>query len=99
MTVKKKAVRRKRTRKKTVKTALDSQIVNLKKMPEDGALPAQALGILKVLKANGGKLVASNLVAKLQGQIETKQSLKAIWSFYRGRLLGDGYITFEGCPR
>jgi len=98
MTTKKKATKKKANKKmvKTVKTALDSQIVHLKKMPADGEIPAQALGILKVLKANGSKMGASALVAKLQGQIETKQSLKVIWSFYRARLRGDGYIEIEG---
>lgn len=77
------------------KSRLENQIIHLKKMASEDELPTQAIGILKCLKAGSGKLVASTLVERLGSYIETKQSPMAIWSFYRARLIDNGYVTVE----
>jgi hypothetical protein len=77
------------------KSRLESQIVHLKKMPSEDDLPLQAYQICKVLKAKGGKMVVSTLVANLEGVVKTKQSLMSIWSFYRARLIDKGFVKIE----
>jgi hypothetical protein len=67
-------------------------IVAFKKMADEKALPAQALGILEIVK-KAGKLTIAELKKRMEGKIETKQPLGVIWSFYRARLTKGGYLT------
>lgn len=67
-------------------------IVAFKKMADEKALPAQALGILEIVK-KAGKLTIAELKKRMEGKIETKQPLGVIWSFYRSRLTKGGYLT------
>ena len=60
---------------------------------EYGDLPAQAAGILTVLKAKGGKLTVAELTKAMDGKIETKQPMGAIWGFYRSKLIKGGYVS------
>ena len=85
-------------RKPQSKTRLDGQVVVLKKMATDDELPLQAVNILKVLKSASGKLPAKSLVERMKGQVESKQSMMAIWSFYRKRLIGEHYVAVEKHP-
>jgi hypothetical protein len=71
----------------------ENQIVTLKKLPKDDALPLQATQICKVLKSKKGKIAVSALLVSLKGVVKTSQPLTAIWAFYRGRLIKEGYIA------
>lgn len=75
------------------KSRLENQVVTLKKMPAEDKVPLQAFQICKVLKGKGGKTAVSKLVEALNGVVETKQPMTAIWAFYRGRLMKDGFIA------
>jgi len=70
-----------------------SQIIALRKTPQAGALPPQAAGILAVLKASGANLRVAALTKAMEGRITTKQSMAAIWRFYRPRLVKEGYVS------
>jgi hypothetical protein len=70
-----------------------SAVVILKKLAGKDALPAQALATLGVLKAKGGKLTVEELKKAMQGRVKSKQSMSAIWSFYRARLIRKGFIA------
>jgi hypothetical protein len=68
-------------------------VVILKKLAGKDALPAQALAILAVLKGKGGNLAVEELKKAMQGRVNSKQSMSAIWSFYRARLIRKGFIA------
>lgn len=75
------------------KSRLENQIVTLKKMPAEDKVPLQAFQICKVLKSKNGKTAVSKLVEALDGVVQTKQPMTAIWAFYRGRLIKEGFIA------
>ena len=70
-----------------------SQTIKLRKTPQAGELPRQAAGILAVLKARGGNVAVAALTKAMEGRITTKQSMAAIWRFYRSRLVKEGYVS------
>lgn len=67
-------------------------VVAFKKAPKDGELPAQAAGIVALVKA-AGKLTIEALLKKMEGKITTKQTMQTIFSFYKARLVKEGYVT------
>lgn len=77
---------------KSGSTRSAESIVKLNKMAKEGELPKQALTILEVLKA-AGKLSIAELQKKMASKIESKQSMAALWGFYRSRLVKGGFVT------
>jgi hypothetical protein len=67
-------------------------VVTLKKMPDENALPAQAFAMLGVLKAKGGSLAVEELKKAMEGKVESKQAMAAVWAHYRKSLTEKGFI-------
>ena len=89
-------------KKTTAKTAPDTvifrtpQVISLKKMPkEDEKIAAQAKAILDVLKQHKGSMLSDKLVEALAAKLDTVQSPKRIFVFYRPTLVENGYITVK----
>ena len=89
-------------KKTTAKTAPDTvifrtpQVINLKKMPkEDEKIAAQAKVVLDVLKQHKGSMLSDKLVEALAAKLDTVQSPKRIFVFYRPTLVENGYITVK----
>ena len=89
-------------KKTTAKTAPDTvifrtpQVINLKKMPkEDEKIAAQAKAVLDVLKQHKGSMLSDKLVEALAAKLDTVQSPKRIFVFYRPTLVENGYITVK----
>lgn len=74
------------------KNAASEKEVKYKKAPKDGDLPKQAEQIVEILKAKGSMTVAE-LQKAMEGKVQTKQPMSAIWGFYRARLIAGGFIT------
>lgn len=77
------------------KSRLENQIVHLKKMPTEDQVPKQALEICKLIHKAGDKIVVSTLVSRMEGVVQTKQTMMAIWSFYRAKLVDGGFVKIE----
>lgn len=71
-----------------------THVVVFKKMAKEDDLPKQAFGILNILKAKG-KATIADLQKAMEGKIETKQPMSAIWGFYRAKLIKGGFITVQ----
>jgi len=73
-------------------------IVEFKKMAKEHNLPAQAVGIVEIVK-KAGKLTIAELKKRMERKIQTKQPIGVIWSFYRNRLSKGGYLKVtKGTP-
>jgi hypothetical protein len=67
--------------------------VVLKRMPnENEELPKQAVTLLEVLKAKGGKLTLVELTQAAQGKLKTVQTVPAIFHHYRKMLSKRGFV-------
>jgi hypothetical protein len=73
-------------------------VVTFKKMAAVEALPPQAQGILEIVK-KAGKITVAELKKGMKAKITTKQSVGALWSFYRNRLIKGGYLTATKATR
>ena len=72
------------------------QVISLKKMPkEDEKIAAQAKAVLDVLKQHKGSMLSDKLVEALAAKLDTVQSPKRIFVFYRPTLVENGYITVK----
>lgn len=70
-------------------------VKKLRNMKEGDRLPAQAQVILALLdKAKGKSLSQTEVISGLKGQgLKTVQTPKRIFTFYRKRLVDEGYIS------
>lgn len=67
-------------------------VIVFKKDAPSGTLPPQAAGILALVKT-AGKTERAELLKKMEGKIKTRQSMAAIFSFYRSKLVRDGFVS------
>jgi len=72
--------------------AADTAIVKFKKAVKDGDLPKQAATIVGLVQ-KAGELTVAKLLEKMEGQVVTKQPMKTIFSFYKTKLVSEGYLT------
>jgi hypothetical protein len=71
-----------------------AQTVKFLKAAQEKELPKQAAVILDAVKSAGKSGTSvGELVAGLNGVLETKQPPAAIWAFYRKRLIEGGFIS------
>lgn len=68
-------------------------VVKLKKQPQEGDLPKQAFIIAKIIKSKGGQTTVGKLLEAMEKEIESSQTMQALWSFYRSKLIAKGFVT------
>lgn len=74
----------------------DASIVNLKLVPDAGdKLPPQMKEILFCLDDNGGEKEIGELMELLEGTLSTKQPVRAVWKYYKPRMIKDKWITVK----
>lgn len=72
--------------------ASETAIVKFKKAVKEGDLPKQAAVIVGLVQ-KAGELTVAKLLEKMEGNVTTKQPMKTIFSFYKTKLVDEGYVT------
>jgi hypothetical protein len=66
-------------------------VLSVARMPKEGEAPAQAVQVLGILKGLG-KATPDELIAKMRGQVESKQDMRAVLNLYRAKLAAGGFL-------
>jgi hypothetical protein len=67
-------------------------VLSVQKMPKDGEAPTQAIKVLEILKSAGKPLSPDELIDKMKGKIESKQTLRSVLNLYRAKLHAAGFL-------
>jgi hypothetical protein len=62
-------------------------------MPKDGELPPQAAAIVTIAKKLGAGATVSAVIKAMEGYIKSSQTMSTLWSFYKGRLISEQWLT------
>lgn len=63
------------------------------KTPTSGAIPAQAALVLQILREAKVALTPDELIAKMEGRVESKQTMRAVLNLYRAKMRAQGYLS------
>ena len=73
-------------------TGFQKVVLTATRIPAEGEVPPQAAVILGILAKSPGGLTPGELVEKMKGKVQSKQSLRAVLNLYRAKLQKQGFL-------
>ena len=75
--------------------AVPQRRVHLLRMPTSEEMAPQGRGILECLNANGGAMTVDALCENLPNFVQTKQTVRSVFGYYKKWLIDEGYIAIR----